>query len=192
MANFRLDFSPKDSAKKLEQLGMRLLGRCATEISNEAKKSMKGGGSDPESHRASAPGEPPNIMHGILKNSITPAKETDKLWVVGPTVRAPYARALELGAVISPKKAKALSIPVCKEAWGKSPRAFGDLHFIPNRTGGGKTIGYLVSKSLDKLMYVLVSETIIAPRPFMRPARDRVQAKFAHIAGAIKFGGPLS
>lgn len=40
------------------------------------------------------------------------------------------------GATITPKKGKFLAIPARAEAYGKSPRQFNDLRFVPTRRGG--------------------------------------------------------
>lgn len=59
----------------------------------------------------------------------------------GGFVRMPRAVGLRYhGGRVVPKKAKMLAIPARSEAYGKSPRQFADLRFIPTKRGGGMLI----------------------------------------------------
>jgi hypothetical protein len=88
------------------------------------------------------------------------------------------------GATITPKKGKFLAIPARSEAYGKSPRQFDDLHFIPTR-GGGILVKTAEAKprgerkrarrigggkeSRGQAFYFLVPKVVINPNPAIFP-----------------------
>ncbi|MTI61728.1 MAG: hypothetical protein FH762_17385 [Firmicutes bacterium] len=83
------------------------------------------------------------------------------------------ARVHEFGVVITPKKAQSLTIPLIKEAVGKSPSEFKDL-FIPKGTN------VLARKKGDgfEAVYALVKSVEIPERSFMRAGFDSNKKDF--------------
>lgn len=94
-----------------------------------------------------------------------------------------YAAAQEFGAVITPRRAKALAIPTdeAKTAAGVEryggPRNFpGELRFVPFRNSGVAVGGLFEAESLRaslnlrdaRLLYILVREVRIEPQFFLR------------------------
>lgn len=75
---------------------------------------------------------------------------------------AMIAASNEFGAKIVPKKANYLSIPLVKEARGKSPRDFPDLNLV---------FPFLKDKK-GKNIFVLKKEVIIPERSFLRTSFD--------------------
>jgi len=74
------------------------LDKAALLVKTAAQESMKmGGGTEKNS---SAPGDPPNVQSGNLRNNIDWAREGDTNRVIGPTTTAWYGRVMEYGAVI--------------------------------------------------------------------------------------------
>lgn len=159
-------------------------------VEQEAKHLMSG-------PSPSQPGQPPGVMTGDLRRSIT--REIERT-ASGYTVRVgsnmEYARHLELGSPaggvrIKPVKAKALAIPVHPSTRTlkrfKKPREF-DLTLI---WPPGSKSGRLVDAS-GQTMYVLVREStiFIKPRPYLRPALDKSGPKIAAILRApVGLGG---
>lgn len=88
--------------------------------------------------------------------------------IVGPAGKpesniAAIAAVHEYGATIKPKKGKYLAVPAHPAAKGKSPREWSDLHFKPNKKGGGT-----LSQADGTVMYILVKQVKIPERAFMR------------------------
>jgi len=79
-----------------------------------------------------------------------------------------YARIHQYGGIIKPKKSKYLAIPLRKEARGKSPREFDDLHIRKVR---GKDKFVLIKKRARKAHYVL-------QRSVEMPKRLRILERF--------------
>jgi phage gpG-like protein len=85
--------------------------KCALLVEAEAKQLLsQGGGSRTGADKAgnktvsftpSAPGEPPHLRSGNLRNAIRTARSGPKSYVVGPQRMAWYGRVHEFGALIS-------------------------------------------------------------------------------------------
>lgn len=152
-----------------------------TEIVKSISTSSRGAG-------PSKPGQPPHADTGHLRRSIfhdvVKTKESVK-GIVGTT--AGYGVALEFGATILPKKAKALTIPITKKA-GKYPaKKFpGELVMIWPK---GSNHGYLVEQFKKKTVihYILAGKVTLAPRPFLRPGLAK---NWNQIVKIITTGGP--
>lgn len=122
------------------------------------------------------PGGQALLDAGHLRASGTAAIEGDTL-VLSTT--APGAALLHFGGAVRPVNAKALAIPVSREAKRVgSPRRFpGDLVYIPDRKGDPDKRGKLVTvgfkgrgkkaKVTMTLHYVLRARVVIPPRPFV-------------------------
>lgn len=139
----------------------------------------------------------PLIDRGDLVGSIhrkkIAANQKASSWFVGVSKNAKdrdgkslvdIALVHELGAPsITPKRAKALAIPMTKQAARVgSPRQYpSKLIFIPfkNRGSGNGIGGLYVARQLktrtkfDKMVYMLVKKVTIPPRPTRQPALDK-------------------
>lgn len=81
----------------------KAVGKIAFEVESKAKQLMQGGRSGrtyrvpgtKRTYTASAPGEPPAVVTGNLKNSIQTKREKMRVWAV--LVSAEYAADLEYG-----------------------------------------------------------------------------------------------
>lgn len=81
----------------------KAVGKIAFEVESKAKQLMQGGRSGrtyrvpgtKRTYTASAPGEPPAVVTGNLKNSIQAKREKMRVWAV--LVASEYAAALEFG-----------------------------------------------------------------------------------------------
>jgi hypothetical protein len=137
----------------------------------------------------SAPLGPPNSQSGTLHKSIMRTKAINHVVKVGTAVK--YGRYLEFGAVVTPKKAERLAIPLNAEARMLSRRVAGsgglrslNLKSIKTRNGNillgrEKWSGRGASKSRSfEALFVLKFIAIILPRPWLRPAlaQSRPQA----------------
>lgn len=100
----------------------------------------------------------------------------------------PYARIVELGGTIRPKKSKWLTIPLDTKYENRSPRAFD----MVARTLGGKV--YMIDRATGQAAYRLKKVVVYKAQPYMRPAiqafRDR---KFEKLMNKVidKFMGGL-
>lgn len=72
------------------------IAQAALLVERAAKVLMPRGGGSPPVAR-SKPGDPPFVQTGNLRSSITTAKIREGVYVVGPTLTAPYGRWLEFG-----------------------------------------------------------------------------------------------
>lgn len=124
-------------------------------------------------------GNPLDVRTGTLKRSITYQVAVDGYSArVGTNVV--YARAHEFGAVIKPKNAKFLTIPIgqyrvqSRTARIRSARQVKDLVYIPRKNGEfggmlGRPKGRGKARSIEPL-FLLRKRVTIPPRPFLRPA----------------------
>lgn len=136
------------------------------------------------SHTPSAPGMPPNRQHGELRSSVHNAA-TDTGVIAGATAR--YAHMQETGGTIY-AKGKLLAVPIDRSAYGKSPRMFPGLKFIPLRNLGALA-GLLVQKwrvvnarggryqrianlRKSKALFALMRQVTLKPRPFVQRSLD--------------------
>lgn len=111
---------------------------------------------------------------GALANSIY--HEVDqtnlKAFVIANT---PYALIQEVGGVIVPDKAGALTVPIDPEAKHKRASDFPDL-FMIKRDGKPPLLARNVGKDLQ-VMFVLVSRVQIPAQPYLRPALESNKQK---------------
>lgn len=104
-------------------------------------------------------------------SKVSQALKTDKTKVkVGVFAKdgsklAGYAGLHEEGGTITPKTAKWLTVPLVKQAKGKSPRAFKDLQFIPRK--GKSPLLAMVSNKKVTPYYVLKKKIVIPKRAFI-------------------------
>ncbi len=115
---------------------------------------------------------------GQVRDSVVTLPESDGATVQVNDVRLnPHV----FGAVITPKRSKALAIPVVAEAYGLRAATFDNLVAI--RTGknkSGNTIGVLAKKGSGKngilqVMYVLVKRAVIKADPKALPSDDELR-----------------
>lgn len=120
----------------------------------------------------SVAGLPPARRDGLFGQTLTyDVADGTKLTVGSADVRA---RILQEGGEIRPKNAKALAVPIHADAWGKRPRDFGDLVYVP-RKGSGKApllIRKVVKGKAEKevafdLMFILLKKVTIKPHPYL-------------------------
>jgi phage gpG-like protein len=119
---------------------------------------------------ASAIGGPPAMRTGLLAQRIT-YEVTGPLLEVG--TRDIRAAMLQYGGTVRPKSAKALTIPVSPEAYGKRARDFSNLVLIKPRMKDPESIGLLVrkkgrgKKETTEALFVLRRSAKIEARPFL-------------------------
>lgn len=82
------------------------------------------------------------------------------------------ARVHEFGVTITPKKAKALTIPLNEEAAGKSARDFNNLFLLDPDNDGDGILAMEVGGEI-KPMYVLTKEVKIPERSYIRKGFDK-------------------
>lgn len=114
------------------------------------------------------------INTGNLLNSINYEVNRDGSGEVGPR-GVKYAAIQELGGTIRPKDARALTVPLIKEAEGERARNFPDLKFIPPSRSNpdNKTVGILARELANgrlKPYYVLRTEVTIPPKHYIADA----------------------
>jgi hypothetical protein len=134
----------------------------------------------------SAAGGPPARRTGLLSQRMTYAVEGPRLDVGTTDVRA---RLLHYGGTVRPVKAKALAIPVHRDAMGKRPGDFGNLVFVARKGSGRPPLlirrvekGPEGKKRLDRedVMFVLLKSVTIQARPFLlwrQPADEQYALK---------------
>lgn len=175
----RVDFSnsPRFLAdlKRAVNNGLTL---AAIDAAGHAKRSMGRGGR----FRSSAPGTPPNVQRGILRNAIAYQPSTELRSAMGVVANVNYARIQETGGTIT-GKGKHLTVPVNDAAKRFSEKVgsvrLGRFAVIRSRRGALLLVG------ADKLRYrnkgaginindapvfVLKRSIRLPARPFLRPA----------------------
>jgi hypothetical protein len=123
---------------------------------------------------ASKPGQFPHARTGKLRQSIYGVHEGSKKQVAGRVgTSLIYGRALELGATIRPKNARALTIPMTEEAEKRPAKQFKRPLSLVWPTGSKH--GWLVEQKGKKtvLQYLLVRKVALKPRPFLRPTLNQ-------------------
>ncbi len=96
------------------------------------------------------------------------------------STNAIYGAIQELGGVITPDKAGALTIPVHPDAKGKRASDFPDLIFI-KREGANPLLVRKVGEKQFDIMFVLVKSAEIPAHPYLRPAVYENQDKIIKI-----------
>jgi len=121
-------------------------------------------------HRPSAAGGPPAIQNAALKNSLDYEVHDggDTLEAGSPLA---YAAIQHFGGVIKPKTAKALTIPLTRESYGKRARDFNDLEFRPaTKKAKPNIIGVLGRASPGggfAALFALAREVTLPARPWL-------------------------
>lgn len=104
---------------------------------------------------------------GAMRRSIKLARVNDsRIVVTAGDPGVPYAPIQELGGIIVPRVAGALTVPLLDKYIGKRAREFKDLHILKTKKGA-----FLQNSSGD-LAYMLLKRVTIPPRPFLRPAAE--------------------
>jgi len=136
---------------------------------------------------ASLPGQPPHANTGHLRQSIFGEVKTQGDAIVGSVgTTVIYGAALELGATIRPKKAKALTIPLTVKA-GRypAPKFPKPLTLVWPK---GKKHGFLVEttgKTVTRHYLLTRGPVTLAARPYLRPA---LNTNWATISKILKTG----
>lgn len=130
----------------------------------------------------SKPGQPPNTQFGGLRNSIgyTGARKEGKAWKAFAGSSLEYAAYLEKGAVIKPKNAKMLMIPL-SHAMKLAIRRYGSPRAALASVGKIRWIKIDNRRSLvvrdagkgkrgEALFLATKGPVVLAPRPWVRPA----------------------
>lgn len=193
--------------KKYVQLQRALAKRIAEQlvasaiiIQNEIKISLSSHGRQPSRGSASSPpGSPPGVRTGTLRRSwqvglpgnVYDVSQTKR--AVKPKIRigsnVVYARIHEFGGIIRAKKAKALTIPLNREAEQLLDR-YGSARAIPGlkviRTKKKTAVLARVKERLTTIqfgsqkpkitpLFALVKFVRMPPRPYVRPALARAR-----------------
>jgi phage gpG-like protein len=127
---------------------------------------------------SSAPGQPPNIQRGYLRNSVVHVMKDGLEASVGTNV--PYGRVQEFGAIIRPKRRKYLTVPVSIEAKrlsekGVSARDVKGL--VPIKRTGKPMLLAMSNGGKPDVWYVLKKSVKLPPRPWLRPVMRSKEAK---------------
>lgn len=99
---------------------------------------------------------------------------------VRAVVRMPYEIGLRYhGGTVRPTGGrKALAIPAAAESYGKAPRSFADLVFVPLHRGG--LIGLLIKPGKPlQVLYRLVAQATIRPKPEVLPTDQAFRSAIA-------------
>lgn len=113
---------------------------------------------------------------------------TSGVWGVRDVI---YARIHELGGTIVPRHTKYLAIPVSPEAKRvASPRDMPGLVFVQSRRGQPLLVDGALGKSRSKyklgalkVHFVLRRQVVIPPRPYLRPAADKI---YPQLSGNVR------
>jgi hypothetical protein len=133
--------------------------------------------------RPSAPGMPPNSQTGTLRGRMSYTPGRNGL----ATVYSPlaYARFLERGGVITPKRAKMLAFPISAkgrslirshgtparaiDAAKRAARGRKRVAMVPTRSGGF-VVGYSDGKGKLDPLFMLTRRSVVAARPWAKPS----------------------
>lgn len=107
------------------------------------------------------------IVGGALRNSIY-LKVIGNFAFIGSNMV--YAAMIEFGGPITPVYAKALTVPVHPEAYGKKASDFSNL-FMLKREGKPPLLARKNGESIEAL-YVLLKKVEIPKQPYLRPALE--------------------
>lgn len=129
------------------------------------------------------------VGHGDLINSIKDIPLTAKMYFVGvpPGKKnesgidmAGIAEVQEFGATIKPKRGQALAVPVSREA-AQLARKHGSVRNIPGlfRPHGTKVLALKKGAGFE-VMFILMKETIIPPRPFLSTTFEDQKSRLKH------------
>jgi len=117
-------------------------------------------------HTSGPAGKPPAVQGGDLMGSLTyEVRRGGDVLEAGSSAR--HAAIQHFGGTIRPRKAKALAIPISSKSYGKRPRDFGDLVFIPSK---GRGIGVLARESSGgavEALFALARSVKLPPRPWL-------------------------
>ena len=165
-----MSFNYHENPKFRDELRKKIsegINRAAIVLQNALKDTLS------KSASPSAPGQPPAVVTGSLWRSV----QIDLSRVMSHLVARvgtdlPYGRSLEFGARIRPKRAKALSVPLTKEAKGyDSPRKFPRDLVMITRKGKAPLLAEVADKKVTP-HYILLMSVNIAARPWLRPTLD--------------------
>jgi len=149
----RLDASGRDAEPVLRQFGeykrRRIIGLLASRPKGEA----------------AAPGEPPASHTASLRQSITYNASGTHLEVGTADVRG---RLLQEGGKILPKRARALAVPIHKDAIGKRPKDFADLQYVPRKGRAPLLVRESGKRNVrTTVMFILLRSVTIHPHPYL-------------------------
>ena len=137
----------------------------------------------PVSRRAMEDGGKTLIDRGILLNSIQRSHNQNSATVFTRDKRAAIH---QFGGVILPVHAKALTIPISKEARGKRARDFPrGQTFLLKREGKAPLIMLRQEGGIVTPLFVLLRSVKIPARPFIRPTDHDIEEYREMIAGAV-------
>lgn len=150
----------------------RAVNNGLTAAARAAAKFAKIGMSRGGRHVSSAPGTPPNVQRGTLRNSITHTRSVAFSASMGVPINVPYGAIHEFGGTIYPKSSRYLPVPVNVQAKRAmevrgTPRG---LDLVPIRSRGRL---FLVPKPGRRgarrsgPVFALKSSVRIPPRPFL-------------------------
>ena len=93
---------------------------------------------------AAAEGQPPHVHRRDFSRSILHEVQASGGAVLIGSAHV-GAQMLQEGGTIRPKNAKSLAVPLVEKAYGKRPRDFTGLHFVPVKAG--KVRGFLIQET---------------------------------------------
>lgn len=120
-------------------------------------------------HSSAPAGGPPGVQSGALKNSLHYEVRSG-----GDTLEAgstePHAAMQHTGGTIRPKRAKALTVPIADEAYGRRARDFPDIFRIPAAPGEeAQDLGILAVERGDEIvpLFALRTSVRLPARPWL-------------------------
>ncbi|MHC4406547.1 MAG: hypothetical protein ACYTG0_43535 [Planctomycetota bacterium] len=181
MAEPRIKWNGKQVLKEVQVEVVKRMHQATAHLETATRRNLNKGKSRVSG--GSAPGKFPHADTGTLRDSIFRRVDVSGDVVTGDVgTKLQYGLALELGATIRPKKAKALAVPVSKEAkrHGFGPRSFPkELTMVPRE--GKPPLLVEEGKRMFKIHYVLLKVVHLKARPFLRPTLNMEKPKLAKI-----------
>jgi phage gpG-like protein len=195
MAKFRWN---KAALRKLGKGFRQAVDVAAVVFQSELKGTLTRSGASNimSGGQGSPPGSPPRVNTGRLRNSIQINR--DGLKKNPPSARVGtnvvYARIQEYGGRITPKKARALAIPIGvegKKAQRRGPLRSQNLVLIKSKRGN-MLLARVDGKKITPV-FVLKQSVTLPPRPYFRPTmrsakvrRNMTRAASAVVRAAIR------
>lgn len=181
-----------------------LVGANHAQVLLRRHKSSSPAGRGRASYASSRPGEPPGYRQGNLYRSIAYTPGENGRARYGTNVK--YAKALEFGAVVTPKNAMALAIPLTGEAVTALMRAGGKTRAIPNLVPVETRNGNLLLVKINKArrgkyargeswtaMFLITKRSVIRPRPWaarsLKESKRAITAKMRDVLRKAMTGG---
>lgn len=170
---------------RLRKLAARLAhpGKALADLGGHWQRRVKGLMRDKPPGQAAAEGQPPAVHTSEYAHSILydVASDEQSMELGSSSNRA---RILNLGGVIRPRDAKALAVPIAVASYGKRPRDFAGLHFIPPHEQEPEDRGVLGIGDWPAFTPLFALRAWVRIRP--HPHIEIVDGDWDYLGGAIE------